>query len=100
MKESNIMHKQTQSISNDIDILADDARALMAATADTAGDRIADARERLGAALEAGKEVISRIKDKGVQGVKATDQAVRENPYQAIGIALGAGVLIGYLVGR
>ncbi len=31
--------------------------------------------------------------------MKASDKALRENPYQAIGIDIGVGALIGYLVG-
>ena len=65
-----------------------------------AGEKVGEARKRLAAALENGKEIYGRVRDKAVEGVKATDQAVRENPYQAIGIALGAGVLIGYLLAR
>jgi len=94
------MNKQTQAINNDLGTLAEDARALMAATADVAGEKVGDARKRLAEALETSKELFGRVKDKGIEGVKATDQAVRENPYQAIGIALGVGALLGYLVAR
>ena len=94
------MDRQTQAISNDLGTLADDARALMAATADVAGDKVAEARGRLAAALENGKEMYGRVRDKALDGVKATDQAVRDNPYQAMGIALGVGAIIGYLAAR
>lgn len=94
------MDKQKQAISNDLGSLAEDARALMAATADVAGEKVGEARKRLAAALERGKEFYGRVRDKAVEGVKATDQAVREHPYQAIGIAVGVGALIGYLVAR
>jgi ElaB/YqjD/DUF883 family membrane-anchored ribosome-binding protein len=94
------MDKQTKAVSNAMGTLADDARALMATTADVAGEKVSEARKRLAAALESGKEIYGRVRDKAVEGAKATDQAVHEHPYQAIGIALGVGVLIGYLVGR
>ena len=80
--------------------LADDARALMAATADVAGEKVGEARKRLAAALESGKEIYGRVRDKAVEGAKAADEAVRENPYQAIAIGVGVGALIGYLVAR
>ena len=80
--------------------LADDARALMAATADVAGEKVNDARKRLAAALESGREIYGRVRERAVEGAKATDQAVHEHPYQAIGVALGVGALIGYLVAR
>jgi len=80
--------------------LAEDARALMAATADVAGEKVGEARKRLAAALESGKKILVRVKDKAVEGAKATDEAVHEHPYQAIGIALGVGAIIGYFVAR
>jgi ElaB/YqjD/DUF883 family membrane-anchored ribosome-binding protein len=97
---TNNMNKQTQAISNDMGQLADDARALMAATADVAGEKVSDARKRLAAALERGKEIYGNVRDKAVEGVKATDQAVRENPYQAIAIGVGVGAVIGFLIAR
>jgi ElaB/YqjD/DUF883 family membrane-anchored ribosome-binding protein len=92
------MNKQTQA--NDLGTLAEDARALMAATADVAGEKVGEARKRLAAALENGKEIYGRVREKAVEGIKASDKVVRDNPYQAIGIALGVGALIGFLVAR
>jgi ElaB/YqjD/DUF883 family membrane-anchored ribosome-binding protein len=87
------MDKQTQAISNDMGQLAEDARALMAATADVAGEKVAEARKRLAAALDSAKEIAGRVREKA-------DESVREHPYQAIGIAFGVGALIGYLAAR
>ena len=39
-------------------------------------------------------------RDKAVESAKAADQAVREHPYQAIGIATGVGAIVGYLAVR
>ena len=80
--------------------LADDARALMTATADVAGEKVSDARKRLAAALESGKEIYGRVKAKAVEGAKAADEAVHEHPYQAIAIGVGVGALLGYLIAR
>ena len=73
--------------------LAEDARALMDATADVAGEKVAEARKRLAAALDSAKEIAGRVREKA-------DESVREHPYQAIGIAFGVGALIGYLAAR
>ena len=35
-----------------------------------------------------------------VAGARVADQAVRENPYQAVAIGVGVGLLAGYLLGR
>ena len=100
MKSTNNKNKQTHSVSNDMDTLAEDARALMAATADVAGEKVEEARKRLSIALENGREIYGRVRDKAVKGAKVADQTVRENPYQSMGIAFGVGALIGYLVSR
>jgi ElaB/YqjD/DUF883 family membrane-anchored ribosome-binding protein len=94
------MDKQAPATSSDMGTLAEDARALMAATADVAGDKVKEARQRLAAALERGKEICGRVREKAVEGAKATDEAVHEHPYQVIGIAFGVGALIGYLAAR
>ena len=94
------MNKETQAISNDMSQLAEDARALMAATADVAGEKVGEARKRLAAALERGKEIYGRVREKAVEGAKAADEAVHEHPYQAIAIGVGAGAILGYLISR
>ncbi len=100
MNEHNLMDIQKQAQGNDLSTLAEDARALMAATADVAGDKVGEARTRLAAALESGKEICGRVREKAVEGVKAADEAVREHPYQAIAIGVGIGALIGYFIAR
>ena len=46
------------------------------------------------------KEVYQRLQEQTVAAAKATDKAVRENPYQALGIAFGVGLLIGIVATR
>jgi ElaB/YqjD/DUF883 family membrane-anchored ribosome-binding protein len=94
------MDKHKHATRNDFGTLAEEARALMAATADVAGEKVEQARERLAAALESAKEVAGDVRDKAVAGAKATDKAIRENPYTALAISAAAGVLIGFMVGR
>lgn len=94
------MNKATQAISNDMGQLAEDARALMTATADVAGERVGEARKRLAAALESAKEIAGNVRDRAVEGAKAADVVVREHPYQAIAIGVGVGALVGYLIAR
>ena len=94
------MSKQTQAIANDLGTLAEDAHALMTATADVAGDKVGEARERLAAALDSAKQIAGRVRDKAVEGAKAADQAVHDKPYQAIGIAFAVGAVVAYFVMR
>jgi len=94
------MNQPTPPLPNEIDQLAAEARALMAATADVAGEKVCEARKRLATALERGRALASNVRDQAVAGAKATDEAVREHPYQAIAIGVGVGALLGFLVAR
>jgi ElaB/YqjD/DUF883 family membrane-anchored ribosome-binding protein len=94
------MNKHTEETSPDVGSLAEDARALLAATADVAGDKVGEARKRLAAALERGKEIAGNVRDKAAAGAKIADQTIRENPYQAIAIGVGVGAVLGFLAAR
>jgi ElaB/YqjD/DUF883 family membrane-anchored ribosome-binding protein len=94
------MSKATDETTNDMNSLAEDASALMSATADVAGEKVGEARERLAAALESVKEMAGNVRDKAVAGANAADEAVRENPYRALAIGAVAGAIIGFLAGR
>jgi ElaB/YqjD/DUF883 family membrane-anchored ribosome-binding protein len=59
-----------------------------------------DLRAKLEAATEKAKEVCKKLQEETVAAAKATDKAVREHPYQAIGIGFGLGLLVGVLVMR
>src|ERR1700733_10939680 len=92
------MNQQNESNTGKAGTLAEDAHALINATADVAGEKVGEARKRLAAALQRAKEIGGRVRDTAVQGAKATDEAVHEHPYQAIAIGVGVGAIIGYLV--
>jgi ElaB/YqjD/DUF883 family membrane-anchored ribosome-binding protein len=94
------MNEQTNTIADETNHLAADARALLAATSDVAGEKVCEARKRLSAALERGRVLAGQVRDQAVAGAKATDQAVRTHPYQAIAIGVGVGALLGFLVAR
>lgn len=92
------MNKDTQGVDSKLNTPPENAGLLVAGHADVAGERVGDAREKLTAALECGKEMYGRIRKQAIQGAKVADQTVRKNPYHAVGIALGVGAFIGYLV--
>ena len=61
---------------------------------------VAALRERFETAQAKLTEFYDGAKRKVVSGARYTDQAICENPYQALAIALGVGVLVGVLIGR
>ncbi len=94
------MNKNSRNINHDVAALADDARALVNATADVAGEKVTEARERLAAALDRGREMYGRVREKAVDGARATNKAVHEHPYQTLAIGVGVGAILGYLLSR
>jgi ElaB/YqjD/DUF883 family membrane-anchored ribosome-binding protein len=81
----------TQDLQQDITELKNNAKALLAATGNLAGDAIAQARNKLAASLEA---------TRAVQSVKSADRKLRANPYQAVAIAFGVGTIFGLFLAR
>jgi ElaB/YqjD/DUF883 family membrane-anchored ribosome-binding protein len=57
-------------------------------------------RARFEAAQERFSDMYVGARKRIVAGGKATDQAIRENPYQSLAVAAGVGLLIGVLIGR
>jgi ElaB/YqjD/DUF883 family membrane-anchored ribosome-binding protein len=84
----------------DLKTLTRDAEALMQATAGQTGEKVSELRQRLSAALESAKATCHRLEERAIAGAKAADRAIREHPYESIGVAFGLGLLIGVLIGR
>jgi ElaB/YqjD/DUF883 family membrane-anchored ribosome-binding protein len=88
----------------DFGMLADDAQALLAATAHDTSEKAKEARSRLTAALQKAKATYSEIQAHGIATAKAAakkaDATIRAHPYESIGVAFGVGILLGALLRR
>ena len=84
--------------SAEVEALKDDARALVTATAHIVENKVVEALKRLNEAIGAGRETCRQVQEEVVERAKATDKVIRRNPYQAIGLALGIGLLFGLLL--
>jgi ElaB/YqjD/DUF883 family membrane-anchored ribosome-binding protein len=89
-----------QRLVGDLRVVMRDAEELLRATAGEAGEKVKEVRNRLAAALETAKATGARLQDKTKEVASATDEVIREHPYESIGIAFGVGLLIGLVVGR
>jgi len=93
-----------EKLMQDLRVVVSDAEELLRATAGQAGEKVAAARERIQENLAAAKArlvvaeeaVIAKTK----QAAKATDEYVHENPWRAVGIGAGVGLIIGMLISR
>jgi ElaB/YqjD/DUF883 family membrane-anchored ribosome-binding protein len=88
----------------DLKVVIADAEELLRATASQAGEKVAAARERIQASLASAKVKLSEAErallEKTREAAKATDEYVHEHPWKAVGIAAGAGLLLGILISR
>ncbi|MDP3071258.1 MAG: hypothetical protein Q8N18_13290 [Opitutaceae bacterium] len=102
------MTTRTESTAQPPQALLEDLRSLVTEAEKlidgTPGEHAADAlgalRTRFDAAQARLGELYADTRQKVVAGAKCTDQAIRANPYQALALALGAGLLVGVLLGR
>ncbi len=94
------MKTSLDGVTHEINALADDARHLLSATADVAGEKVCEARQRVTAALERSREVLARARNQAVEGARMVDSAVHEHTYPAIAVGVGIGALIGYLLAQ
>ena len=88
----------------DLKIVITDAEELLRATASQAGEKAAQARERIQESLRRAKVQLAEVQDVMIdrtrQAARVTDQYVHENPWRAVGVAAGIGLLIGLLIRR
>jgi ElaB/YqjD/DUF883 family membrane-anchored ribosome-binding protein len=102
MKNRNLSEAQTpEALLNDLRALVIEAEKMLGSAPDADGaEAVTTMRARLEAAQERFGELYASAKKNVAAGAKYTDEAIRANPYQSLAIALGAGLLIGVLVGR
>ena len=88
----------------DMKVVIADAEELLKATASAAGDRVTAARTRMEDSLRTARiklaEAQEVVVDKAKAAARATDDYVHANPWRSVGIAAGAGLVIGMLISR
>lgn len=93
-----------EKLMDDLRVVVADAEELLRATAGQAGEKVAVARERIQESLAAAKVRLAAAQDVVIEktkyAAKVTDDYVHENPWKAVGIAAGVGLLVGMLIGR
>ncbi len=94
----------TDKLFSDLQTVIEDAEALLQATASQTGEKIEAVRLRAKASVTQARARLSEIQtktaDQARQAAESTDKYVHENPWQAVGIAAGIGLLLGVLINR
>lgn len=94
----------TDKLVEDLKVVMRDAEALIKATSAQTGEKIQEVRARAEESLRQARTRLTAIEDEALQRARevadATEEYVKENPWQAVGIAAGVGLLVGLLLSR
>ncbi len=89
---------------DDLTAVIRDAENLLRATAAQTGDKVEEIRARAEESVRAAKERLAGIEDEALKHARVlageADEYVRGNPWQAVGIAAGIGLVLGVLMTR
>ena len=93
-----------EQLVSDMKVVVSDAEEILRATKGVAGDRIGELRERIAVRLRDAKMRIADadelLRDRTKAAARATDDYVNDNPWRAVGIAAGVGLLLGVIIAR
>ena len=94
----------TDQLLADLKTVMTDAEALLRAASAQTGEKIQEVRARAEESLRQAKARLGSIEEEALRRARevadATDEYVRENPWQSVGIAAGVGLLVGLLLAR
>lgn len=101
---ADMSNSSKQKLVSDMKVVVSDAEEILRATAGVAGEKMVDLRERIGERLQEAKlriaDAEAALVDRTKAAAHAADDYVNENPWQAVGIAAGIGLLLGLVIGR
>lgn len=94
----------TEKFFADLKAVIESAEALLHATAGSAGEHVASARERAEEKLRAAREHLGEFEEDFLANARAkaeaADSYIHENPWRSIGVTAGLAFALGVLMGR
>ncbi len=97
-------HVSTDKLMEDLRLVMVDAEDLLKATAGQAGERVSQARAKAEESIRAAREALAEAGDETLERAReaaaSADEYVHENPWAAVGIAAGIGLVVGMLLAR
>jgi ElaB/YqjD/DUF883 family membrane-anchored ribosome-binding protein len=94
----------TDKLMADLQLVVADAEELLKATAGQAGEKVSAVRARAEESIRNAKVRIAAacdmVSERSREAARQADRYVHENPWNAIGVAAGVGLLLGFLIGR
>ncbi len=96
--------RSTEKLMVDLRTLIGDAEDLLRATTSQAGEKVAVARQKIEQSLVEGKKALAEaekvVLERSKEYADIADDYIRENPWSAVGIAAGVGLILGLLIKR
>jgi len=93
-----------KTVRTDMKTLVKEAQELFREAATTSGDKADDLRNKglslLESAVEKAQNAQAVAIEKGKEVAKRTDDYVHDNPWRAVAISAGIGLLVGLVIGR
>jgi ElaB/YqjD/DUF883 family membrane-anchored ribosome-binding protein len=95
---------RAEKLAADLRLVISDTEALLRAVAGQSEESVAAARAKVKDSLGSAKEQLGPLGEEAAKqasaAVRATDEYIREHPWQAIGIAALVGLALGLLISR
>ena len=92
-------HVTREKVYDDVKVLVKDVQELLKATTSVVGDKANEARSRVQDHLKTVQDKLGdhydTVRSKGQEAFNHTDGYVRDNPWNAVGIAAGIGFAVG-----
>lgn len=93
-----------EQLMDDLHTVIRDAEGLLKATAAQTGEKVQEFRARAEESVRQAKARLATVEEEALQRAKAlagdADVYVKANPWQAVGIAAGIGLVLGLLISR
>jgi ElaB/YqjD/DUF883 family membrane-anchored ribosome-binding protein len=93
-----------EQLVDDLTTVVRDAENLLRATAQQTGEKLGEARARAEESVRLAKERLAEVEQEALERARElageADEYVRGNPWAAVGIAAGVGVMLGLLLSR
>lgn len=94
----------TERLMRDLRTVVMDAEELLKATAAQTGERVDKVRAKAEESLRTARNRLQEMGDNAQmqarEAAREVEQQVRDNPWTAVGIAAGVGLVLGILIGR
>lgn len=102
MSDMTAAHKE--KLMTDLKLVISDAEELMKLTAGEVGDKASELRMRMQDRMDKARIELANLQEVAVTKAKdagrAADNYVHDNPWTAVGIAAGVGIVLGMLISR